>query len=180
MATQTETRIPTGTWHSDPTHSEVGFAIRHVVGTFRGSFGDFVVTLTSDDDGARISGAVRVDSIRVDDEQLHGHLLSPDFFDAERHPRIVFESSAVGSDGDGITVAGELNLKDTRKDIEVHGEITEPLVGPDGKRRVGIDLSDTLDRTELGLDWNAELPQGGLLLGDEVTVEVHLELIEEG
>jgi polyisoprenoid-binding protein YceI len=180
MATQTEARIPTGTWRSDPTHSEVGFAIRHVVGTFRGSFGDFEVTLASDDDVARISGAVRVDSVRVDDEQLHGHLLSPDFFDAERHPRIAFESSAVRSEGEGITVAGELTLKDTRKHIEVHGEITEPMVGPDGKRRVGIDLSDTLDRTELGLDWNTELPQGGMLLGDEVTVEVHLEFVEEG
>jgi polyisoprenoid-binding protein YceI len=179
MATQTETRIPTGTWRSDPTHSEIGFEIRHVVGTFRGSFGDFEVTLSADGGGARISGAVRVDSIRVDDEQLYGHLLSPDFFDSARYPRIAFESGAVRADDDGITVAGELALKDTRKEVEVRGRITEAVAGLDGKRRIGIDLSDTLDRTEIGLDWNTELPQGGTLLGDEVTVNVHLELVEE-
>jgi polyisoprenoid-binding protein YceI len=179
MATQTQTRIPTGTWRSDPIHSEVGFAIRHVVGTFRGGFGDFDVRLTSDREEARISGAVRVDSVRVDDEQLHGHLLSPDFFDAERHPEILFESSAVRPDGDGVVVAGELELKDARKEVEARGRVTEPLAGPDGKRRIGLDLETTLDRTEIGLDWNTPLPQGGMLLGDEVTVTIHLELVEE-
>ena len=61
----------------------------------------------------------------------------------------------------------------------MRGRITEAVAGLDGKRRIGIDLSDTLNRTEIGLDWNTELPQGGTLLGDEVTVNVHLELVEE-
>jgi polyisoprenoid-binding protein YceI len=178
--TATQTIIPTGTWKSDPIHSQVGFSIRHVVGTFRGSFDDFDVELTVDGGGEpRLSGAVRVASVQVRDENLEGHLLSPEFFDAERFPEITFESSALRADGDGVIVEGELTLKGTRKTVEGRGTITGPLSGPDGSERIGLDLETAVDRTQLGLDWNAELPNGGTLLGDEVTITVHLELVKE-
>jgi polyisoprenoid-binding protein YceI len=177
--TETRTTIPTGTWKSDPIHSEVGFAVRHVTGTFRGSFVDFDAVLAADDGEPKLSGVVRVESVQVRDENLNGHLLSPDFFDTERFPEIAFESSAVRADGDGIVVEGDLTLKDTGKAVEARGRITEPLVGPDGKERIGLDLETTVDRAEIGLDWNAPLPQGGMLLGDQVAITVHLELIKE-
>ena len=178
-SSQTQTRIPTGTWKSDPTHSEVGFTVRHVAGTFRGSFVDFDVVLAADDGEPRLSGATRVESVQVRDENLNGHLLSPEFFDTERFPQIAFESSALRADGDGIVVEGDLTLKDTTKALEASGRITQPLLGPDDKERIGLDLETTVDRTEFGLDWNAPLPQGGMLLGDQVAITVHLELIKE-
>src|SRR5436309_1125065 len=94
MATVTEkTAIPTGIWKSDPVHSNVGFAVKHmVVATFRGSFTDFDVTLAHEDGEPRLYGAVRVESVDVRDPNLNGHLLSPDFFDAERTPEITFTS----------------------------------------------------------------------------------------
>jgi polyisoprenoid-binding protein YceI len=178
-ATNTQTAIPTGTWKSDPIHSDVGFAIRHVTGTFRGSFVDFDAVLSAGAAEPRLSGAVRVESVQVRDENLNGHLLSPDFFDTERHPQITFESSALRADGDGIVVEGDLTLKGTTKAVEARGRITEPLAGLDGKERIGLDLETTVDRAEIGLDWNAPLPQGGMLLGDQVAITIHLELVKE-
>ena len=82
-----KTAIPTGTWKSDPVHSHVGFAVKHmVVATFRGTFADFEVTLANQGGEPKLYGAVRADSVQVRDENLEGHLLSPDFFDAERYP----------------------------------------------------------------------------------------------
>ena len=177
--TKTQKTIPAGTWKSDPIHSDVGFAVRHVSGTFRGSFVDFDAVLIADDGEPRLSGAVRVESVQVRDENLNGHLLSPDFFDTERFPQIGFESSALSADSDGIVVEGDLTLKDTTRAVEARGRIAQPLVGPDGKERIGLDLETTVDRAEIGLDWNAPLPQGGMLLGDQVAITVHLELVKE-
>ena len=178
-SSQVQTRIPTGTWRSDPIHSDVGFAVRHVTGTFRGSFVDFDAVLAAEDGEPRLSGVVRVESVQVRDESLNGHLLSPDFFDTERFPQIAFESSALRADGDGIVVEGDLTLKDTTKPVEARGRVTEPLVGLDNKERIGLDLETTVDRAEIGLDWNAPLPQGGMVLGDRVAITVHLELVKE-
>ena len=161
--TQTQAAVPTGTWRADPIHSGVGFAVRHVVGTFEGGFEDFDVTLAAEDDTVRISGTASVASVRVGDENLNAHLLSPDFFDAERYPEIDFQSSGVRRESDEILLEGELALKDVRGTVEARGGITGPLAGPDGSERLGLDLETTLDRGEIGLDWNAPLPQGGPL-----------------
>ncbi|MGH2994076.1 MAG: YceI family protein [Solirubrobacterales bacterium] len=120
--TATAIELPTGTWKSDPIHSEAGFAIRHVAGTFRGRFDDFDVELNVDGPEPHLSGAVRVESVQVRDENLNGHLLSPDFFDAERHAEIVFESSALRAEGDGgVVVDGTLTLKGTTRAVEARG-----------------------------------------------------------
>src|SRR5438046_10011368 len=88
--------VPTGTWKSDPVHSQVGFSVKHmVVATFRGAFGDYEVILSDESGEPRLSGTLGVSSIEVKDEQLNGHLLSPDFFDAERYPEISLNSSGI-------------------------------------------------------------------------------------
>ena len=88
MTTVQATAIPTGVWKSDPVHSEVGFAVKHmVVATFRGAFADFGVTLANEEGEPRLYGAVRTDSVQVRDENLRGHLLSPEFFDPSGTPR---------------------------------------------------------------------------------------------
>lgn len=178
--TATQTIVPTGTWKSDPVHSHVGFAVKHmVVATFRGSFDDFDVTLAADGGAPRLSGAVRAGSVQVRDENLNGHLLSPDFFDAERHPEIAFTASALREEGDGVVVEGELTIKGTTKAVEARGEITEPVTDPGGAERIGLDLETTVDRTEFGLDWNAPLPRGGVAVENDVTLTVHLELVKQ-
>jgi polyisoprenoid-binding protein YceI len=180
MATaQAESTIPAGTWQSDPIHSSVGFAVKHVVGTFRGTFNDFGATLSDADGSPNLSGRAKVESIQVKEENLYAHLLSPEFFDAEQHPEIIFEANQISRDGDEVVVSGELTMKGVTKPVVARGEISGPAIGPDENERIGIDLETKVDRHDYGLDWNMDLPGGGKTLGDEVTLQVHLELVKE-
>ena len=175
---QAESTIPTGTWHSDPVHSSVGFAVKHVVGTFRGTFNQFAASLTDESGEPQLSGRANVESVHVSEENLYAHLQSPEFFDAEQHPEIVFESKRVTRDGDKVAVDGQLTIKGVTRDVVAHGEIAGPAAGPDGNDRLGIDLETIVDRHDYGLDWQMELPGGGKTLGDDVTLTVHVELIK--
>jgi polyisoprenoid-binding protein YceI len=176
---QAESTIPTGTWQSDPVHSSVGFAVRHVVGTFRGTFNEFAATLRDASGSPQLSGRAKVESVQVKDENLYAHLLSPEFFDAEQQPEIIFESKRIERDGDRVVVDGELTVKGVTREVVARGEIAGPAPGPDENERIGIDLETIVDRHDYGLDWQMELPGGGKTLGDDVTLTVHVELIKE-
>ncbi|MGH2983004.1 MAG: YceI family protein [Solirubrobacterales bacterium] len=176
---QAESTIPTGIWKSDPVHSHVGFAVRHVVGTFRGDFGEFEAELSDSSGEPRLSGRVPVQSVRVDEEQLYGHLLSPEFFDSDLNPEIKFESTGIAREGDQLVVDGALTVKGVTKPVVARGEIAGPAAGPADSERIGIDLETKVDRHDFRLDWQMELPDGGNALGGEVTLTVHLELVKE-
>jgi polyisoprenoid-binding protein YceI len=179
MATaQAESTIPTGTWQSDPVHSTVGFAVRHAVGTFRGGFGQFDATLSDASGEPRLSGRVPVESVEVKEENLETHLLSPEFFDKDQTPEISFESSSVAGDGDQLVVDGELTVRGVSKPVTARGKLNGPIPGVDGSDRLGIELETVVDRHDYGLDWNMDMPDGSKILGDEVTLTVHLELIK--
>jgi polyisoprenoid-binding protein YceI len=174
--------LPKGNWKSDPVHSSVGFSVKHMgAGTFRGSFDDYNVSLTADDDGElRLIGSAAVDSVDVKDENLKGHLLSPEFFDAERNPEITFAARDVHGGDEEVVVEGDLTVKGITRAVEARGSISGPVqVSPGGGQRIGIDLETVVDRHDFGLDWNADLPDGGKVLADDVTLTVHLELSSE-
>lgn len=173
-------QIPTGTWQADTVHSNVGFAVRHmVVSTFRGRFEDYDATLTVDGDGEpRLRGAVRAASIEVKDEALAGHLRSADFFDVERHPEIRFASTSFRRDGDRVTLEGDLEIKGHTERVQAQGTITDPLEDPWGGIRVGLELETVVDRRAYGLDWNMSLPKGGFALANDVKLIVDLELVQ--
>jgi polyisoprenoid-binding protein YceI len=168
--------VPAGTWKSDPVHSSVGFAVRHMgVTPFRGGFKSFGASLA----GGRLVGTAEVESIVTDDENLTGHLLSPDFFDSSRFPELRFESSGIEREGDDVVVRGELTLKGITRPVELRGTATGPLSDPYGRSRFGLELQTTIDRTAFGLDWNAELPAGGQVVANDVELTASLELVEE-
>jgi polyisoprenoid-binding protein YceI len=174
MATVSEaTAVPTGTWTVDPIHSVATFSVRHmVVGTFRGEFGELDATLN---DG-RLVGRVKVASLEIKEERLKGHLLSPDFFDAERTPTVVFRSNDIRiAAGGDVEVDGELTIRGITKPVTATGTIAYGT-GISGAEVVGFDLEAEIDRREYGLNWQAELPKGGDVLGWDVVLEVHLEL----
>ncbi len=173
------TPIPAGTtWAVDVVHSNVGFAVKHmVVSTFRGRFEDYDATLTAQADGSlRLEGRVAADSIVVKDDNLAAHLRAPDFFDTERHPYVTFSSTLVRTDDGALIVDGELTIKGTTRPIEARGTITEPHVTLGDVEKLGLELEAIVDRTEYGLDWNAPLPKGGFALANEVKLIVELEL----
>jgi polyisoprenoid-binding protein YceI len=178
MATATEQQIPAGTWTIDKIHSTAGFAVKHmVVATFRGRFEDFDATLEAGEDGSlHLVGSVDANSIVVKDENLAGHLKSPDFFDTETYPTITFDSRSVRQEGEEIVVEGELTIKGKTNPVESRGTIVGPHEDIAGNTKVGLTLETVVDRTQFGLEWNAPLPKGGFALANDVTLVVELEL----
>jgi polyisoprenoid-binding protein YceI len=152
-----------------------------VVSTFRGNFREFDALLERPDGTPRLVGTARPASVDVRDENLAAHLASPEFFDAERHPEIRFESSAIRADGEGRFIAeGELTVKGNTQTVEAHGELVHIAADISGGERIGLGLEATVDRREFGLEWNAPLPKGGFALGNDVKLVVALELVPKG
>ena len=121
---QTQQSIPTGTWQADTVHSRVAFEVPYAVATFSGEVPEFEATLV---DG-QLTGVAKIASIQVKEENLQAHLLSPEFFDAERHPDVTFVSKKITRDGDSIEIEGELTIKGITKPATLSGLATGPAV----------------------------------------------------
>jgi len=179
MSATAITTIPAGTYAGDPIHSTFGFQVRHNgIQLFRGSFDDVAVALTSDGEALSIEGTAKVDSIVVRLADLKGHLLSDDFFAADKHPEIAFRSNAVRVDGENVEVEGELTIKGITNHVVAKGTLTGPVTGLAGTPVVGLALETVVDRTQYGLTWNADLPSGGKALANDVKIVVEAELVK--
>lgn len=170
---QTQT-VPAGTWNADLVHSEIGFSVDYMAGTFRGSFSKFDAKLA---DG-RLEGTAEVASVQVKDPNLEAHLQSPDFFDAERNPQLTFVSQHIDRSGDEVTLTGEITIKGESRPIELTGTIGEPIADPWGNERFGLDLEGAIDRTAFGIDWNNPLPTGEPALSNDVKLVANLQLVK--
>ena len=167
-----ETTIPAGTFHADTVHSSVGFEVPYAVATFGGTVRDFEASLV---DGT-LTGSAKIESIQVKDENLEAHLLSPEFFDAERHPVLSF-SGNLQRDGDSARVVGEITLKGITQPVVLEGTIAGPAVDHFGSTRVGLTLQTVIDRTTFDINWNMPLPNGEPALANEVTLTADLTLV---
>jgi polyisoprenoid-binding protein YceI len=173
--TEQSTTLPTGTFAGDRVHSSVDFEVQYMgIGTFSGTVSDFDATL---EDG-RLTGAGRIASLEVKDENLHAHLMSPEFFDAERHPEVSFSTEQAQIDGSNVRFEGEITIKGITKPTTLTGTIVGPTTDPYGNERYGLKLSTTVDRTEFGILWNADMPNGTKALADEVTLKADLSLVK--
>ena len=173
-----ETFAPAGTWSADPVHSNVSFEVGYAgVNAFRGSFREFAATLS----GETLEGSAQVASVDVKDEQLNGHLQTPDFFDAERFPEITFKATELRRAADGtVEGSGELTIKGVTKPIAFTGKIADaPATDPFGRERLGLRLESTIDRNEYGVSWNAPNQSGGNYLADEVELIAELALVRQ-
>jgi polyisoprenoid-binding protein YceI len=176
-ATQTSGLVPTGTWQIDNTHSSASYEVEHGgLSVFRGGFEPIEATLVSDGDGVVLAGRVAVESIKIDDENLRPHLLSPDFFDVERTPAITFRSTAISGSADDLTVAGELSMAGVSLPVQATGRIRGPVSFGEGIDKLSLSLETTIDRTAFGMVWQMELPGGGQALANDVRLVVELEL----
>jgi polyisoprenoid-binding protein YceI len=175
--TETPTFAPAGSWRLDPVHSSVGFEIAYLAGTFKGEFREVEAALAFEGAGVRLSGAAKVASVDVKDENLAAHLQSPDFFDAERHPELRFEAEDISLDGDSVTVSGEITIRGVTRPVVLSGTLSAVMADPYGTERFGVTLAATVDRTEFGLDWNTPLPSGGPALADTVTIAAELQFV---
>jgi polyisoprenoid-binding protein YceI len=162
------------TWQLDgANHSYVSFAVDYVGGKFKAGFAPIAATLELEDGSGSLTGSARADSIIVRDENLRGHLLSPDFFDVEKAPDLTFSSKELAVDGEKVTVRGDLTLRGVSNPVELHGTVRGPVTDQFGQQRLGVVLETTIDRSRYGFDWNAETPTGGAL-ANEVAVTADL------
>ena len=168
-----QTAVPTGTWNADTVHSSLAFEVPYAVATFGGEVTDFDASLA---DG-KLRGAARIASIQVKDENLQGHLLSPEFFDAERFPEVTFSGRLTRQDGDKVAGDGEITIKGVTQAAKLAGTIVGPAVDHFGKTRVGLKLETTVDRTRFDIKWNMPLPNGEPALANEVTLKADLTLV---
>jgi len=175
----TATAIPAGTYTTDGVHSSAGFAVKHMLSTFRGSFATVNAQVTVDEDGrATLTGTVPVGSVIVKDENLQAHLQSPEFFDAEQHPEITFQGLDLTIDGGTATLTGDLTIKGHTERVTAEGSVVGPIEDPFGNTKLGLQFETVVDRTKFGLNWNAPLPKGGFMLANDVTISVDLELAQ--
>jgi polyisoprenoid-binding protein YceI len=179
MSTIAPNAVPAGTYNVDPSHSNVGFEVKHMgIATVRGSFKTFEGTVDATD-GLTLQGTVDVASINTGDENRDGHLQSPEFFDAAQFPQITFKSSGANADADGkLTLNGEITIKGTTKPIELTGALGEGGEDPWGNQRIGFEVEGKIDRREFDLKWNQTLPNGNLLVANDVKLIVSVSAVK--
>jgi polyisoprenoid-binding protein YceI len=175
MSTTETQAVPAGTWTVDKVHSDVGFAVDYLAGTFTGSFSDFDAEVR---DGV-LKGSAKVASVQVKDPNLEAHLQGPDFFDAERSPELTFESKSIERDGDKLKVDGEITIKGHTEPVEIVGVVSDPIDDPYGGTRFGVKLEAKVDRDKFGVSWNNPLPSGEPALSNEVTIIAELQLSKQ-
>jgi polyisoprenoid-binding protein YceI len=173
----TKQLAPAGTWTADPVHSNVSFEVAYAgVNTFRGGFGEFSATL----EGNELDGTAKVSSIDIKDEQLNGHLQTPDFFDSERYPEITFQATELHRLNDNrVEGKGEITLKGVTQPIELTGVVAaEPATDPFGRERLGLRLETTIDRTKYGISWNMPNQTGGDYVANDVKLIAELAFVK--
>jgi polyisoprenoid-binding protein YceI len=171
------------TYQVDPAHTSIGFSIRHmVINNVKGDFKEFAGTVEYDGkDLAQIkaSGTIKAASINTGIEKRDEHLRSADFFDVAKYPEIKFESKAVQKKGDGFVMVGEFTMHGVTKLIELPMTVTGPIVDPMGKTRIGLETEITINRQDYGIKWSQKLDNGGLMVGDEVKIEINAEAVKQ-
>ena len=174
--TDTRTLPAVGTWTIDPSHSEVGFTVRHLMTKVRGTFREFAGEIVVKDSLEESTAAVTVElaSVHTRSEQRDAHLRSGDFFDAENSPKMTFTSTALKPEGDDFVLAGELTIKGVTKPIEFAVEFLGVEQNAYGQKIIGFEGSASISRKEWGIVFNVPLEGGKLLIGDKV--DIHLDV----
>jgi polyisoprenoid-binding protein YceI len=182
MSTTTVPTALTGTYAIDPTHSRIGFVARHAMVTkVRGSFNEFEGTGYLDAENpadSHLQLTIQAASIDTRNADRDGHLKSNDFFDMEAHPEITFASTAVEQvDAENYRVTGDLTIKGVTKPVTVDVEYTGSAVDPFQNQRIGFEGRTTVNRKDWGVNWNAALDAGGVLVSEKVTLEFEVSAI---
>jgi len=175
--------IPAGEYKIDPAHSVIGFAIRHMeIAWVEGRFKDFEGTIRYDDKDVTKSSvefAAKVTSIDTGVEGRDKHLRTADFFEVEKYPTMTFKSTRVERKGkDAYVLHGDLTLKGVTKPVQLPFRLTGAIKDPRGNTRVGIEAQTKLNRRDFGINFGGPLDAGGLQIGDEVNITLHLEALQ--
>ena len=169
--------LTAGTWAIDPTHSTVGFTVRHlVVSKVRGRFQNFSGTVTVATDGTpSVDAKIDVTSITTDNEQRDGHLKTADFFEVEKCPTATFKSTSVKADGGDFVVTGDFTLHGVTKSIDLKLEFNGVNAGMGNGPVAGFEASTTINRKDFGISIDMPLEGGGAVVGDKIVLNLDIE-----
>lgn len=174
--------ITTGTWNLDPTHTEIGFAVRHIMSKVRGTFETFEGSIVSADPISDSTVTVEVDlsSINTGTADRDNHLRSSDFFDTETHPKMTFTSTGVVQKSDeSFVVNGDLTIKGVTKPLQLDVDFLGEGKDPWGGTRVGVEATGEISRKEFGIDFNIPLEGDKVMIGDKITITINAEAVLE-
>jgi polyisoprenoid-binding protein YceI len=178
----TATATPVGTWNIDASHSNVNFQVKHLgIATVRGAFTKFEGTLELAEDlaASKAYGTVEVASVDTNEDARDEHLRSADFFDAENHPQLTFESTEIKSTGDDeLEITGNLTIHGVTNPITLKAELAGTEEDPWGNQRVGLEVQGTLDRKDYGMTFNQALGSGNLLVSDKVKLSLDISAVK--
>ncbi|KAA3656958.1 MAG: polyisoprenoid-binding protein [Calditrichaeota bacterium] len=170
-------------YKTDRAHSSVEFVVRHfMINKVRGEFKDFTATATYDaEDMSKwsVSATIQTASIDTENEKRDNHLRSPDFFDAENNAEITFTSKSITKNGDEYVAVGDFTMRGVTKEIQLPFTITGKITDPWGNERIGIESSLTINRQDYGVSWSKSMDNGGLVVSDEVKIELNMELVKK-
>ena len=171
-------------WKIDNAHSEVNFTVRHMmISNVRGRFENFTGTVDFDEtDPANTTVDVQIEAASIDtrDAQRDGHLRSPDFFDAEKYPYLTFKSKRVEVvDSKHARLVGDLTIRDLTKEVTLDVEYSGMAQSPWGNTSAGFTASTKISRKAWDLNWNVALETGGWLVGDEIKIDLELEIVRQ-
>jgi polyisoprenoid-binding protein YceI len=179
----TSTVIPTGTWTADPSHSTVGFAVKHMgIATVRGEFNEFTGTIEIGDDlsAAKAYGTVKVESVDTKEPQRDDHLRSPDFFDAAQYPELTFESTSIEAlDDEEFRITGNLTIHGVTNEIILHADVQGTDTDPWGNERVGLEITSQLSRGDYDMTFNQALGSGNMLVADKVKLSLDISAVKQ-
>lgn len=176
--------MTTTKWSLDPTHSEIGFKIKHLmISNVSGNFNKFDVQVeTNGDDfaNATVTANIDVASINTNNEQRDAHLANADFFETDKHPNIIFKSTKVEKvDDDTFNLYGDLTIKETTKPVKLSVEYSGIAKDPWGNVKAGFTINGKINRKDWGINYNAVLETGGIMLGEELKVNGEIQLVKQ-
>ena len=170
-------------WVIDPTHSEIGFKVKHMMFTnVSGRFETYEAKITTEDNDftkSSIEFSANIDSINTNNSDRDNHLKSADFFDAEKNPKLTFVSSSLVKSGNDYELIGELTLHGITKTVKLETELSGLLKDPWGNTKVGLNISGKINRKDWGLNWNSAIETGGVLVSEEVKLNIEIQLLKQ-
>lgn len=171
-------------WAIDPTHSEIGFKVKHMMFTnVSGKFNLFDATIENEDDHfetSKINFSAEVNSIDTNNSDRDNHLRSADFFDTDNFVKLAFVSTSISKVNEGnYIINGDLTIKDVTKSISLETEYSGLMKDPWGNTKAGLSVNGKINRKEFGLTWNAALETGGVLVGEEIKLVAEIQLIKQ-
>lgn len=176
--------MATTKWSLDPTHSEIGFKVKHLMFTnVSGHFKTFTASAETDGDNfsnAKIEFSADANSVNTNNEQRDQHLTSADFFDAASFPKITFNATNLADKGNGeYELTGDLNMHGVSHPVKLNVEFGGIVKDPWGNIKAGFSISGKLNRKDFGLNWNAVLETGGVMVSEEVKIHGEIQLVKQ-